>query len=331
MNPAGKQRIAKLAVIVLLVATITYLHYRTSDLEISYHVIFRELYFLPIILASFWFGLIGGLGTALAVTLLYLPFVLAMPGGLSGHNLGNLMEIIIFNISGALLGFLRDREKREHEKLLAAEGLAAMGRAVACIAHNLKTPLMAIGGFIRQMQRQVIEKKLTAKLEIAFTQVRRLETMVGDMLAFVRPLRLDLQPGEINRLLEEVEMLAREKAAGQEIRLALDMQPEIPAITFDHQRLQQAMLNLLNNALEATHPGGMVFIRSLVRQTEVIIEIADQGQGIPRRKRRKSLPPSSPPSGKAPASVCPSSKRSSRPIAAPSPSPGTAAGAGSPG
>ena len=190
-----KERAGRISAIALLVICVTILHYRTGHLHISSHILFRELYFLPIILAGFWFGISGGMGASLAVTLWYLPFVLALPEGISGHNFGNLIQIILFNIFGLVFGLLFDRQKRQQQKLLEAENLAAMGRAVACIAHDMKTPLMAIGGFVQQVRRKVADDKLTTKLDFAVEQVRRLEALVGDMLAFTKPLNLQWPTG----------------------------------------------------------------------------------------------------------------------------------------
>jgi two-component system sensor histidine kinase HydH len=190
-----KESAGRISAIALLVLCITILHYRTDHLNISSHILFRELYFLPIILAGFWFGVSGGMGASLSVTLWYLPFVLALPEGISGHNFGNLIQIILFNIFGLVFGLLFDRQKRQQQKLLEAENLAAMGRAVACIAHDMKTPLMAIGGFVQQVRRKVADDKLTTKLDFAVEQVRRLEALVGDMLAFTKPLNLQWPTG----------------------------------------------------------------------------------------------------------------------------------------
>jgi len=165
-----KERAGRISAIALLVICVTILHYRTGHLHISSHILFRELYFLPIILAGFWFGISGGMGASLAVTLWYLPFVLALPEGISRHNFGNLLQIIIFNIFGLLFGLLFDRQKRQQQKLLEAENLAAMGRAVACIAHDMKTPLMAIGGFVQQVRRKVADDKLTKKLDVPWNR-----------------------------------------------------------------------------------------------------------------------------------------------------------------
>jgi len=292
MRPSiKKESAARISAIALLVISITILHYRTDHLHLSSHILFRELYFLPIILAGFWFGVYGGVGASLSVTLLYLPFVLALPEGISGHNFGNLIQILLFNIFGLLFGLLFDRQQRQQQKLLEAENLAAMGRAVSCIAHDMKTPLMAIGGFVQQVQRKVADDKLTRKLDFAVEQVRRLEALVGDMLAFAKPLNLQCRQGAVNDLIDEVVMICREKAARHEVTIATELQEGMPDVAYDAHRLQQALLNLVNNALEASPQGGEVVLRSQVKGTCITIEIIDQGDGIPKERHDEIFTP----------------------------------------
>lgn len=280
-----REKTDRIVAIALMVICITILHYRSDHFNIASQVLFRELYFLPIILAGFWFGVPGGVGASLSVTLLYLPYVLALPEGIGSHKFGNLIQIILFNLFGLLFGLLFGRHKRQQQKLLEAENLAAMGRAVSCIAHDMKTPLMAIGGFVQQVQRKMADDKLIKKLDIAVEQVRRLEALVGDMLAFAKPLNLQWQQGAVNDLIHEVVMISGEKASRQAVTIATELQEGMPTVEYDAQRLQQALLNLVNNALEASPQGGKVVLRSQANGTCITIEIIDRGDGIPKERQ----------------------------------------------
>lgn len=279
------KKILKILLISFLVIGITVLHYRTDYLQTSSHIFFRELYFPPIILAGFWFGMKGALASSLSVTLLYLPYVLSHPDGIAGHNFGNIMQVILFNVIGLLIGWLRDRERRQQRKVLETENLAAMGRAVSCIAHDMKTPLMAIGGFVQQVRHKVSEDSLAKKLDVAFEQVQRLEVLVSDMLAFAKPLNLHCQPGKINQFIEEVVMLAGEKAARHSVTIVTELQEDMPGTPYDQQLLQQALLNLINNALEASPPGERIVVRSQCDESNIIIEVIDRGEGIPKERQ----------------------------------------------
>lgn len=284
MEPINKKMIAKGLSIAVLIIIINILHSQIDPLDISSHILLRELYFLPIILAGSRFGIYGGISASLLVTFLFLPFVLAHPLGIHGNIPGNIMQIILYNIFGIVFGLLGDRQKRQQQKLLEAESLAAMGRAVSCIAHDMKTPLVAAGGFVQQVRRKIADDSLAKKLDIAFEQICRLEILIGDMLAFAKPLNLQYQQGLINRLVEEVVKISREKASLNSVTISTELQEDIPIAEYDQHRLRQALQNLANNALEASPKGGEVIFRTQSRDTCIFIEIIDQGGGIPKEQ-----------------------------------------------
>ena len=288
----NKKTSFQIVVIFVLVFFVTMLHFLTRQEETILHVIYRELYFLPIILAGFWFGLRGGLATALVITALYVPIVIGKPRGLTGHDLGNLLEILLFNIIGILVGWLQDREIIHQQMRRKEEGLAAMGKAVACVAHDMKTPLIAIGGFAQQIRRKLPEEDRTGKkLDIVLQQTERLELMVKDMLGFAKPLDLNCQDDDFNKLLQETILIAEEKARKYHVQLSLQLQDDLPVCSYDSHRLQQALLNLINNAVEASPAGGEVIIRSKMDTNNLFIEVEDYGEGISTDKMDKILQP----------------------------------------
>ena len=292
MMQINKKKSYRMAVVFVLVFLVTMLHYLTRQEETVLHVIYRELYFLPIILAGFWFGLRGGLATALVITTLYVPIVIGKPRGLTGHDLGNLLEILLFTIIGILVGRLRDREIIHQEMRRKEEGLAAMGKAVACVAHDMKTPLIAIGGFARQIRRKLPEEDRTGKkLDIVLQQTERLELMIKDMLGFAKPLDLNCQDDDINKLLQETVLIAEEKARKHDVQFSLQLQDDLPVCHYDFHRLQQALLNLINNAVEASPAGGEVIIRSKMDTHNLCIEVEDFGEGISTDKTDDILQP----------------------------------------
>jgi signal transduction histidine kinase len=94
------------------------------------------------------------------------------------------------------------REKAE-KNLRESESLAAMGRAMAAVAHDMKTPLIAIGGFARLAQKRIEEDSpIQEKLEIVVKETQRMENMVRSMLDFSRPLELECSKGDMCQLVE---------------------------------------------------------------------------------------------------------------------------------
>ncbi len=279
-------------VVLTLIILITMLHYVTMQDKAKVHVIYRELYFLPIILAAFWFGLYGGLTAALVVTAFYLPMIIRSSSGLAEHDLGNLLEILLFNIIGILVGWLRQREIINQEMRRKEEELAAMGRAVACVAHDMKTPLVAIGGFVRQIRRKLPEKDRTGeKLDLVLHQTERLESMVKSMLAFAKPLDLKCQTDDFNKLFQEMIPIAKERARIHNVQLIFHLNKNTLLCPCDSSYLQQALINLVNNALEASPAGEKVFVRTRNDTDCTYIEVEDSGEGIPHDQIDNYLQP----------------------------------------
>jgi len=114
---SGQQSWIKPGIIIAGLAAITLLHYLTTTSKPLYHDIYIRLYYLPIILAAFWFGLAGGICSAVAASLLYLPhLILQWPGGASRYPY-KAIEIILFNLVGLLTGYLVRQEVNLRERL----------------------------------------------------------------------------------------------------------------------------------------------------------------------------------------------------------------------
>jgi len=139
----------KILFIVILVGTISFLHYSTLHTQRYQHIVYRELYFLPLILGGFWFGLRGGLITSFSIIASYTPFVILRWNSFSPDDLDKSIAIILFIVVAILVGILRDRENaRMREKI---EGVKAMA---ATVAHELNTPLQVILGNSQLLQEE---------------------------------------------------------------------------------------------------------------------------------------------------------------------------------
>lgn len=131
----------KICLIGFLVSLTTFLHFSTQQNLHYYHIIFRELYFLPILLGAFWYGVRGGLMIAVGISVLYLPVVIMHWHGFSPEDLAKSLEIILFNVVALVMGVLSDRaKKREREK---QEAILAMA---GTIAHELNSPIQVVLG-----------------------------------------------------------------------------------------------------------------------------------------------------------------------------------------
>lgn len=290
---ASKGTKAKIAFIAFLVGGITLAHYFTEWKVHHYHIFYQGLYFLPVILAGFWFGLRGALGTSLSITILYLPFTIINWNNFSADDFNSVIEMLLYNVVALILGKLRDREIAAQERLWQSERFAAMGKALSCLAHDLKTPLIAIGGLGRLVRKNIENKDFSfkEKLDIIVKEANRLEKMVKEMLDFSRPLELHPTKGSINTVVNESLPIISELAQAKRVKVQNLPSGDLPLMLFDSERMKQAFINLLTNAIEASPEEGTVSIHSYHKRKKLIVDIKDQGIGIPSDKKEEVFSP----------------------------------------
>lgn len=159
---------------------------------------------------------------------------------------------------------------------------------VANVTHELKTPLTAILGFIETLQEGAIEDKQTAQkfLDVIGRQASRLNRLIDDLLVIS-----NIELGEMKFYFEGVSLgdslnsalsLIEQKAREKGIELKKDIPDELPLVRADRDRLVQIFLNILDNAVKFTNPGGSVAVSASERDGDVEVRISDTGIGIPQ-------------------------------------------------
>jgi hypothetical protein len=140
MGQAGMERgtWVRLAIIVGMLAAISALHYLTA-LQLQYaHDIYRRLYYVPIVLGGLWFTFSGGIATALAASLLFLPHVVWQWGHHPVSQPEQYLEILLYNVIGGLTGFLAGRERQQKDaQQLATRQLEASYRTLRAQADQI--------------------------------------------------------------------------------------------------------------------------------------------------------------------------------------------------
>ncbi len=274
------------------VALISVCYYLTEPRHVYYHTFFRDLYFLPLILSAFWFGLKGAVLTAGIITVVYLPFVVLNWQGFSQLDFSRILEVLLFNAVAFVLGYVSSREKAHQKALRESENLASMGKALSAVAHDMKSPLTAIGGFTRTVYRRLDpENESRDKLATVIKETDRLEMMLKDMLDFSRPLRLELSRGDLNKILQQSLAIVEFQARERDIALETNLSVTLPHIEVDALRIEQVLINLLVNAVQASPQGEKVLIRTYQNGDRICLEIVDRGPGIPDQDRGKIFSP----------------------------------------
>jgi signal transduction histidine kinase len=169
---------------------------------------------------------------------------------------------------------------------------AARREFIARISHDLRTPLTAIKGLVVNLQ-DVAPPEMQPSLATLDEQTDRLSRLVNDLLALSR-----LQRGDLHLRRKAVDLvavagsaasLAAEKARRQGVALALDLPEGLPAVSGDADRLQQVVVNLLDNALRATEPGGHVQLCLSHAGDAVRLTVADDGCGLTAEEEARAF------------------------------------------
>lgn len=277
-----EKREIKIAFIVILAVGISLLHYYFIDQARYYfHAFYGEVYFLPIILAGFWFGLRGGLLASFGITACYAPFVYLHWQGFSPDDFDRLLSMVLYNSLATVIGILKDREILTHERLLKEERLVAMGKSLAAVAHDIKTPLVVIGGFARQLRTKFnTNDPDRKKADIIIREMDRLEKMIHTMLDFSRPLALQFSTGSLNETVKNSLVIVAEMAQKKGVIIECLLFPDLPVVSFDAMRMEQMIVNIALNALQASPEGEKVTIRTFMEGQNIVIDVADCGCGI---------------------------------------------------
>lgn len=304
-----KQTILRILLLAASIVAISLLHYLTP-LRLHYlHDIFQRFYYLPIILAALWFGLRGGLLCAIVVSIVYAPHILFQWGGHLTVEMERYLEIVMYNIVGGVTGLLSQRERERtvelqktaqgleesyqklqqqseriiavEEQLRRAERLSTLGEMAAVLAHEIRNPLGSIRGTAEILKDDYRPGDSKHEfIEIQIRETERLNRVVEDFLRMARP-----QPSEMTRcsLVEELETvvtLVSRDAQGRGVVLVLEPFSGEAVVQGNGEKLRQAFLNIVINALQATPVGGRVTIAVRKEEDGYEIRFSDSGSGI---------------------------------------------------
>lgn len=167
-------------------------------------------------------------------------------------------------------------------RLARIERLAASEQVASKFAHKIGTPLNLISGHIQVLQQtRQADAELGGKLQLVQSQIEKLTAIVREMLAENRKPVLDLQPFNLNQLLNRIWAIVEPTFTSKGIRVEKHLASDLALILGDEAQLEQVFLNLLNNSLDAMPDGGLITLRSQEAGGKVRVEVSDNGEGIP--------------------------------------------------
>jgi PAS domain S-box-containing protein len=189
----------------------------------------------------------------------------------------------IFDSAGKFIGTVNvvsdiTELKNLRERVIKTERMAALGEVAARVAHEIRNPLVSLGGFARRLEKK-LDGSLKEYADIISREVGRLEDILNEILSFVKETRIKKEIVNSVSLIEEVITLCGSECDDKNIVLVKDYAAPVE-IFVDPNRIKDALLNIVKNAIQAVGANGTVTIKTYIADHACVFEIKDTGTGI---------------------------------------------------
>lgn len=189
------------------------------------------------------------------------------------------LELQTIPLQSGTIVYIRDitAEKARTEEELRAGATKAVQDLAAGVAHEIGNPLNAISLSLQLIERDPTDKET---IQTCMQQVKRLDGIIRDFLAALRPHRPNLRPGSPVEPLKRCLDTLREQFVERKIRVTLNVPAALPAVALDANQIEQVFFNLIKNALEAMKDGGAIMITLSADDETVAVAFRDTGLGM---------------------------------------------------
>jgi signal transduction histidine kinase len=208
---------------------------------------------------------------------------------------------VIYLISTAMMNAIHDANvKQTHamEQMEHSSRLASVGRLAAGVAHEVNNPLAVVSeraGLVRDMLELPPEKRseqrIIENIDIVLDAVDRCGKITRQLLNFSRKMDVEVEKFSVPQVIDEVLSFLEKEAGYRNISIREEHQPDMPDIISDRGKVQQIVLNLVNNAFQAMPEGGALAIETFMENEHVNIRVADTGAGISEENLKRIFEP----------------------------------------
>ncbi|MFC4322526.1 ATP-binding protein [Litchfieldia salsa] len=189
-------------------------------------------------------------------------------------------------LSDTIITIVRDiKERKDNEKLEIRNGkLSIAGQLAASIAHEVRNPLTTIKGFLKLSQEGSLDLDVYSIID---EEIARIETIASELLVLGKPLSTTLKEADVGKILRNICTLMQSQANMENVSIQLTEMEKNLFILCNEDQIKQVFINIIKNAIEAMEAGGKIRIKAFREFDEVIIEIVDDGKGIPDHIKNK--------------------------------------------
>jgi two-component system, sporulation sensor kinase E len=183
---------------------------------------------------------------------------------------------------------LRDitESRRTAQQTIESERLNALTLLAAGVAHEIGNPLNSLHIHLQLMERKAQELDHNAKselqqsIDVARSEVRRLDSIVTQFLRAIRPSQPQLHPENVNTIVEEAVRFFTPEIQDRDIVVEQELRADLPLLQLDREQMKQAFYNVIKNSLEAMRRHGTLRIRTDLDDTHVLVSFVDTGGGM---------------------------------------------------
>jgi len=273
-------------VIAAAVVAVSILHFGVQSGDMGLHAVHREFYFVPILLAAFWFGLRLGLAVSATVSGIYLAG-LAVVGLHHQTPFSVAAQVFVFLLTAGLIGWLADRQRREQARKAREDRLATLAQAAGALGQDLHAFVTSMES-LRTRAGGLGSPGLDQEFMREMGRARILLSVVDSFVPAQgrRPVAVD-----INRAVESALDAQREKIAARGVRVQRELESGGCLAWADEEQVAWIVDKLMNNALEATPHGGTVCVTTWREADVCRVSVQDEGPGIAPEHREKIFTP----------------------------------------
>jgi len=194
---------------------------------------------------------------------------------ISGHQVGH--AIILRDIT---------ESRRSEQQTIESERLNALTLLAAGVAHEIGNPLNSLNIHLQLIEREARKldgakrAELQESVEVARTEVSRLDSIISQFLRAIRPTRPQLKPENINSIVEETVRFFAPEIKDRDIVVEQELRSDLPLLELDRDQMKQAFYNVIKNSFEAMKSRGILRIRTDMDDSHVIVRFTDSGGGI---------------------------------------------------
>jgi PAS domain S-box-containing protein len=183
-----------------------------------------------------------------------------------------------------VLGIARDMTdtKKLEQQIRNSEKLASVGKLAAGVAHEINNPLAGILNCLYNLRKGTLSPARQEEYWVSMEDgVRRVQKIVRQLLDFSQQHEPEFSSTDINQIVDRVLVLTNHLFAPNLIRLETLLGPALPSLMVDRHMIEQVLMNLILNAVQAMKSGGVLTIRTTVAEGVCRVEVGDTGSGIP--------------------------------------------------